>query len=98
MEPHLININDFCKGHNIEISFIIELQEYGLLALKSINNDYYIEIEELPKVEKLVRLHHELSINREGIEAIHHLLQRMENMQNEIRILRQRLKHYDEQT
>jgi len=95
METHLINITDFCKGHKVETSFIIELQEYELLELRTINNEYFIEIEELPKVEKLIRLHHELSINREGIEAIHHLLQRMENMQNEIQFLKQRLRQYE---
>ena len=95
MEKHLIHINDFCRGHEIELSFIVELQEYDLIELKSVDSDYFIELEELPKVEKMVRLHQELSINREGLEVIHRLLERTRHLNKELRVLRERLKRYE---
>jgi hypothetical protein len=42
-------------------------------------------------------LYHELHINIEGIDAIHHLLQRIENMQHEIIALKNRLSFYEEE-
>jgi hypothetical protein len=43
----------------------------------------------------MIRLHHELDINLAGIEAITHLLQRVENMHEEMRLLRNRLQRYE---
>ena len=37
-------------------------------------------------------MYYDLSINIEGIDAIHHLLQRMEEMQNELHELRSQLR------
>ncbi|GMN11713.1 hypothetical protein MTsPCn9_28960 [Croceitalea sp. MTPC9] len=95
MEEHLIPISDFCQGYEIEVSFIMGLQEYELIELKTIKNDYFLAIEELPKVERMVRLYQELNINREGIEAIYHLLERTELMREELFLLKQRLKRYE---
>ena len=46
-------------------------------------------------MEKISRLHDELEINVEGIEAITHLLERIENLQNEIASLENRLRLYE---
>jgi len=50
----------------------------------------------LPKLEQIVRLHQELNINSEGIDAIINLLKRIENMQNEIIELRNKLNFHEE--
>ena len=39
-------------------------------------------------------MYYDLSINMEGIDAIHHLLERMENMQREMNSLRKQLLLY----
>ena len=91
MELDYILIKDFCSSHDIEEAFILRLKEYELIELKSIENKQVIYVEELPKVEKMVRLHHDLHINLEGIEAIHHLLERTLQLQNEIHSLKKRL-------
>ncbi len=96
MEVEYIHIKDFCSGHNIEEAFIFGLQEYELIELRSIDNQQFIYVEELPKVEKMVRLHLDLHINLEGIEAIYHLLERTLQLQNEIRTLKNRLKRQGE--
>jgi len=94
MEVQYIHIKDFCSGHNIEEAFIIGLQEYKLIELSLIGDKQFIYIEELPKVEKMVRLHRDLHINLEGIEAIHHLLERTMELQNEIQTLKKQLGRY----
>ena len=91
MQNEFIQLREFCRSHNIEESFIISLQEYELVSLKVIGDNRLLHIEELPKLEKMVRLHHELHINLEGIEAIYHLLERTLRLQNEIHTLKKRL-------
>ena len=50
---------------------------------------------QLPDVERYSRMYYDLSINMEGIDVIHHLLERMDEMQREIRDLRTRLRMFE---
>ncbi len=99
MEPKhmddLIAVNEFCVHHNIEISFINRLQQNGLIDISTIESTYFVEKEQLPQLEKLVRFYYELDINLEGIETITYLLQRIENQQHEITKLKNKLRFYD---
>lgn len=91
----LICANDFCANHQIEISFISTLQEYGLIEIITIEETGYIQENQLQQLERMVRLYHELDINIEGIDTINHLLQRIINLQNENYALRNRLRLYE---
>ncbi|MGC1515287.1 MAG: chaperone modulator CbpM [Maribacter sp.] len=95
MEVEYIHIKDFCRGHNLKEEFIVQLQDYELIALKIIDEQQFIYIEELPKVEKLVRLHQDLHINIDGLEAIHYLLERTQQMSEELHLLKKRLNRYE---
>jgi hypothetical protein len=91
----LIPAQEFCIHHNIEISFIDSLQEYGLLEIHTMEGKGYIDEEQLEEVEKIVRLHYDLNINLEGIDAIRHLLQQMHSLQHDLATLRNRLRLYE---
>ena len=90
----MIVLDEFCSNHQIEISFIRSLEEYGLIEIVIVNETLCVRDNELSKLEQIVRLHQELNINPEGIDAINILLKRIENMQNEITELRNRLDFY----
>jgi len=92
----LIAVNEFCVNHNIEISFLTLLQQNGLIEIRTIESQYFVEKEQLPQLEKYVRFHYDLDINLEGIETISYLLQRIETLQHEITRLKNRLHFYDE--
>lgn len=96
MEVEYIHIKDFCSVYNIEEAFLFQLQEFELIDLSYIDDKQLIYIEELPKVEKLVRLHRDLNINPEGLEVIYHLLERTKTLQNEIQMLKKRLNRQGE--
>ena len=53
-------------------------------------------LSELPSVERYSRMYYDLAINMEGIDAIHHLLERMEAMRREMNSLRNQLLLYRE--
>lgn len=90
-----ISVSDFCLGHDISYGLMVDLKEYGLVEIIEKRDTWYIATEELPKAEKILRLHSELDINLEGIEVITQLLQRLEEMQNEMTRLKNRLRLYE---
>jgi hypothetical protein len=92
----LIPANEFCSHHNIEVSFVQALQDYGLIEVKIVEEKSFIDEDQLEELEKMVRLHYDLHINFEGLDAVRHLLEQMKDMQNEMAILRNRLRLYEE--
>ena len=92
---NMIPANEFCASHNIEITFINSLQDAGLIEVTIINETEYIHESQLNELEKIVRLYYELDINLEGIETVTHLLQRINDMQDEIMFLKNRLRLYE---
>jgi chaperone modulatory protein CbpM len=89
---NLIATTDICTYHEVEYTFISSLSEAGLVELRVVDQTTYIPENELQKLERMIRMHHELEINIAGIEAITHLLERIEQMQEEMRQLRNRLR------
>ncbi|HVE61656.1 MAG TPA: chaperone modulator CbpM [Chitinophagaceae bacterium] len=94
-QDNLIPADDFCIKHNVEISFIHSLYDYGLIEMVTVNQQTCIPLDSLKNVEKFIHLH-ELDINTEGIDAIAQLLNRVENLQDEINGLKNRLRFYEE--
>ncbi len=91
----LIVVEVFCKESQIEISLINELEEFGLIEIVQNNGLKYIHLNHLNKVEKVIRFHNELNINKEGIEAIFELLKRLEQLNEEVQYLKNKLKLYE---
>jgi hypothetical protein len=85
----------FCTQTKIEHSFIANLNDYGFIALTTIENETYLLEEEITEVERLYRLHYELGINLEGIDALNNLMQKISDLENENKLLRQRLLLFD---
>lgn len=91
----MISAKAFCTHHHIEISFLHSLHDYGLIDITASEEDYLLPQDQLEALEKMVRMHFDLNINLEGIDAIYHLLKRVENMQREVSLLRNRLRLYE---
>ena len=92
---HLITITDFCGYHQIEHTFIHSLHKAGLVKIDTVEQTTYIPETELQKLERMIRLHHDLEINIAGIEAISHLLDRVESLNEDIRMMRNKLQFYE---
>lgn len=92
---NLIPAGEFCSSHRIEVSFINSLGEYGLIEIIELENTSYLHLNQLQKIEKYLRLYYDMDINIEGIEAISHLLERMNELESEIISLKNRLERYE---
>lgn len=88
---NLISIIQFCNHHNIEHAFIHSLNEHELIELISVDGNTYIHTESIEKIEKIIRLHLDLSINIEGIDVILQLLKKNEMLQNELEIAKRKI-------
>ena len=98
METDIIALNEFCSSHQVEISFIQSLEEHGLIETVIVDQSICVYANELPKLERIVRLHQELNINPEGIDVINELLKRMDDMRHEINDLKNRLDFYTKES
>ena len=88
---NLISIEEFCTHYKIESSFVHSLESFGLIEITTIEATRYLMKDQIRDVEKMIRMHYDLDINIEGIEAISHLLRRIGNLQEELRALRNRV-------
>ena len=90
-----LSLQSFCITHQVEQQFVESLYTTGLITVVTEEEEMFIEESQLPELEKLTRLHQDLNINYEGIEALAHLLKKVETMKEEIRQLKNRLRFYE---
>ena len=90
----LIPADDLCTHYHVEQQFILSLSDAGLIEITSVKEKMFVHPSQLNELEKFARMHYDLHINMEGIEAIAHLLQRVQEMQDEMSALRNRLRSY----
>ena len=90
-----IPIKTFCTLHNIPVSFIYELHSFQLIEIISLENDQFLYENQIKDLEKWMRLHFELEINLEGLDAIHHLLKQVESLQKDIMHLNNKLNRFE---
>jgi hypothetical protein len=95
MSLQLISITEYCSNHRVDPSFIAAMQEGGLIEIIVSGQNSFLLAEQIPELEKYTRWYYEMGINREGIEVIRQLLQRISNLQEELRIMRNRLSFYE---
>ena len=95
---NMIVLDEFCSNHEVEVSFMRSLEEYGLIETIVVNKTVCVRGNELSKLEQIVRLHQELNINPEGIDVINELLKRMDDMHHEIIDLKNRLDFYSRES
>lgn len=94
MQTDLIIISEYCEKSNIDPSFILLLEEDGLLDIQEIDRERYIPAHQLVDLEKYSRLYYDLSINVPGISAINHLLGQIDDLKREVESLRNHLSVY----
>ncbi len=91
----LIPIELYCQHEELEITFVQALTERGLIQVVVVEERTFIAPEHVARLEQLARMHFDLEINIEGIEAISHLLERVDRMQHDMRALQDRLRLYE---
>jgi len=90
-----IPIVQLCEHYSVEISFFDELHEEGLISITTLEQTSYLHQDKISDLEKMIRIHQELNINTEGIDAVFNLLNKIDSLQNELNTLHNRLRLYE---
>lgn len=90
-----IPVVQLCEHYRVEISFFNELHEEGLISITTLEKVSYLHQDKISDVEKMIRIHRELNINTEGIDAVFNLLQKIDSLQDELNKLHNRLRLYE---
>lgn len=94
MDTEMIIIKEYCEKSHTDPTFLLSLEEGGLIEIRTVNGERYLLVSQLRELERYSHLYYDLSINIEGIDAIRHLLTRMETLQQEVRQLRRELHRF----
>lgn len=86
-----ISREELVKIYNIEITFFDELVNGGLLNIETEDDTRYLLYDDLTVFEKFANWHYDLEINLPGLEVIHGMLQRMEDLNRKNRELMQKI-------
>ncbi len=90
MEKTLFSVIDICKTNNIERTFIQELQNNGLIEIIVQEEQEFIEEEQVVYVERFSTWHYELELNIQGIEIVSNLIDKIEELQRELREIKRK--------
>lgn len=90
----LILVEQFCSNCNINFSFIDNLTEYGIVEIIELHEKKYVTSSQLKIIERAIHFHDDLHINLEGIDVIHNLLSKINDLQEELRITKNKLSLY----
>ncbi len=93
---NFIPINTICTSYQIEISFLNELNDIGLVEINVVEETSYIHEDQIRAIEKMIRLHHDLHVNIEGIDVVFNLLNKIDALQKELIATKKRLKRYED--
>lgn len=94
MQNDYILISEYCKHCHVEPDFILMLGEDGLINVCEMDHNHCFPTSQLAELERYAHLYYDLSINVAGIDAIRHLLTRIEDLQSEVRRLENELRFY----
>ena len=91
---NLVRIDQVITHYHVDASFIHSLNELGHVALIVDRDESYVLEEQLKSLESMILFHTELQINIEGIDAIAHLLKKIEDLQTELLAAKNKLNLY----
>lgn len=91
-----IPVTHLCAHYQTDTQFFERLEEYGLITLVQVSKTPSIEVDRIKEVERWIHLHYDLNINMEGLDAIAHLLEKMERLQSELSQVKSRLRGFED--
>jgi len=90
-----IPLQKLCELYKIEMSFFSSLNEIGLIQITIIEESNCIHQDKITDLEKMIRMHLDLEINIEGIDIAFNLLQKIDELENELIAIKNRLRIYE---
>ncbi|TDS20802.1 MerR-like DNA binding protein [Maribacter caenipelagi] len=90
-----IQIEVYCERTQTPREFIDDLLEFDMIEVRQIENKIYVEPEYIVEIERIYRLREDLGINMEGIDTLNHMIKKVNRLEQELKLLRDRLTIYE---
>ncbi|MDP3706338.1 MAG: chaperone modulator CbpM [Legionellaceae bacterium] len=88
-EQHSVTFIDVCERQGIAEEALLELLEHGLLSeVKRPSKQLMFDLTMLNRIHSACRLHADLGINSPGIVLALELMDKLERLQSELRVLK----------
>lgn len=88
----VIDMQEFCQVVDLPAAFVIEIVEHGILEPQGRQpEEWLFDSAALSIAKRAVKLHHELQLEWDGVALALNLLEELERVRAENRMLRQRL-------
>ena len=96
MADKYILIRTICTHYGLEQDFLDRLNETSLISYHIKDQDIYINKDQIGNLEKIIRLHYDLRINFEGIDVIFNLMERITEMEAELKLLKSHFSSFND--
>lgn len=94
-KENFIPLHKLCELYKIEMSFFSSLNEIGLIQITTLEESHYVHQDKIIDIEKMIRMHRDLEINIEGIDIAFNLLKKIDELENELISIKNRLRIYE---
>jgi hypothetical protein len=86
-----VTFNQVCTRYRVELEIIRDFADFGLYPTVTLDGETGIEEQNLPRLERAISLHQALGINKEGIEVVLGLRERISALEDEVELLRSKV-------
>jgi len=90
-----IKIETLCQHYQVETILLNQLKEAGVIEICTYESCPCIVEDDVPKLEKIFRLHQDLELNVSAIEVVLNLLHKIDSQQDDIRQLKNKLGRFE---
>lgn len=90
-----IFLDEFCEYHAVKISFLHELGEHQLVEINRQSSRPCVSEDQIPHLEKMIRMNRDLDLNVPGIEVALNLLDEIDRHKSRIIELENRLRRFE---
>ena len=90
-----ISLIEVSNHFQIRIEECREFADFGLITIFTERDEPYIELQELERLKRIIRLYKNLGINKEGIEIILSMRNRIMDLQTEVGMLNRKVERLE---
>jgi len=90
-----IAVSQLCVHYNISPDFIDSLSNFELIEVIEIETVKHIQVDDLSRIERLMRMHYDLNVNFEGLDIINNLLNQIDYLQKDVKLLQNKMNYYE---
>ncbi|MBT9548185.1 MAG: hypothetical protein IV090_22535 [Candidatus Sericytochromatia bacterium] len=84
-ERKLVSVRELSQFYALDFDVLIEFAEVGLYTPLIEQQEWFLDSEELPELESLIRLFQSFSISPEGLDLIRHLRRQITELREQVR-------------